>query len=133
MPFEIVRNDIVNMNVDAVVNSADTGPVIGYGVESAIYEKAGKALLDYRKKIDKIPYGEARISPAFGLSAKYVIHAVSPVWRGGSEDEERLLSSCYKQSLELALHYNCESIAFPILGAGNKGFESSIALKIAVL
>ena len=132
MPFEIVRNDIANMTADVIVNSADHFPAIGYGAESSIYKKAGKELLKYRKKIGTIGYGDAVISPAFGLSAKYVIHAVSPVYSPDDTDAEKKLRSCYEKSLRLAEENGCESIAFPLLGAGNNGFKKDVALSVAV-
>ncbi len=132
MPFEIVRNDIVNMTVDVIVNTADHLPEVGYGTDSVIHKKAGRKLLKERKKIGVIPYDDARISPAFDLHAKYVIHAVSPIWQGGENNEEILLSHCYERSLALALEYGCESIAFPFLASGNNGFPNDLALDIAV-
>ena len=110
MPFEIVRNDITNMEVDAIVNAANPRPIIGYGVDSGIHKKAGSQLLAARKKIGDIAFGDAAITPAFNLDAKYVIHAVSPIWQDGNKNESKLLESCYRKSLELALENKCESI-----------------------
>ncbi|MCD8238849.1 MAG: macro domain-containing protein [Clostridiales bacterium] len=132
MPFEIVRNDIVNMQTDAVVNTASPNPAVGSGVDSAIHKKAGHKLLAARQKIGDIALGEAAITPGFGLNAKYVIHTAAPVWEGGIRGEERLLASCYRRSLALAKEYKCESIAFPLIGAGNYGFPKALALQIAV-
>ena len=132
MPFEIVRNDITNMQVDAIVNSANPRPVIGLGTDSSIHEKAGPELLEARKKIGPIPVGQAAITPAFGLSAKYVIHTVGPVWDGGSYGEEKLLRSCYEQSLKLALKHGCKSVAFPLIATNNYGFPRDKALQIAI-
>ena len=132
MPFEIVRNDIVNMQVDAVVNTANPNPVIGSGVDSGIHKKAGPELLAARKKIGCIDFGDAVITPGFGLDAKYVIHTVGPIWRGGNYQEEQILSSCYRKSLELAKKHECESIAFPMISTGNYGFPKPLALQIAV-
>ena len=132
MPFEIVRNDIVSMQVDAIVNAANPRPLIGYGVDSWIHKKAGKNLLDARKKIGDIPFGEASVTSAFDLKAKYVIHAVTPVWYDGKQNEDKLLASCYRRSLQLALEYGCESIAFPLLAAGNHGFPKALALQTAI-
>ena len=132
MPFEIVRNDIVNMQVDAVVNTANPNPVIGSGVDSGIHKKAGSELLAARKKIGCIDFGDAVITPGFGLDAKYVIHTVGPIWRGGNYQEEQILSSCYRKSLELAKKHECESIAFPMFSTGNYGFPKPLALQIAV-
>lgn len=132
MPFEIVRNDITNMEVDAIVNAANPRPIIGYGVDSGVHKKAGDQLLVARKKIGDIAFGEAAITPAFNLSAKYVIHAVSPIWQEGKKNEAQLLENCYVNSLQLALENKCESIAFPLLSAGNHGFPKDLALQTAI-
>lgn len=124
MPFEIVRNDITNMLVDAIVNTANPRPVIGSGTDSMIHEKAGPGLLMARQKIGSIDMGCAAITPAFNLHAQYVIHAVGPVWDGGSYGEEKLLRSCYDNSLKLALENGCQSIAFPLISTGNYGFPA---------
>lgn len=132
MPFEIVRNDIVNMKVDAIVNTASPLPGIGYGVDAAIHAKAGPELLEARKAIGAIPVGGAAITPGFALDARWVIHAVGPVWQGGSHGEEALLRSCYDTALHLAEKAGCESVAFPLLCAGNHGFPKALALQTAV-
>lgn len=132
MPFEIVRNDITNMQVDAIVNSANPRPVVGLGTDSSIHEKAGPELLAARQKIGAISMGQAAITPAFRLPAKYVIHTAGPVWDGGSYGEENLLRSCYDQSLKLALEHDCKSIAFPLIATNNYGFPKDKALQIAV-
>lgn len=132
MPFEIVQNDIVNMQVDAVVNTANPNPVIGSGVDSGIHKKAGYELLVARQKIGCIDFGDAVITPGFNLDAKYIIHTVGPVWEDGNHEEEQILSSCYRKSLELAKEHGCESIAFPLIATGNYGFPKPLALQIAV-
>lgn len=132
MPFEIVRNDITNMRVDAIVNTANPRAVIGLGVDSAIHEKAGPQLLAARQEIGHIDMGCAAITPAFQLAAKYVIHTVGPVWDGGSYGEEDLLRSCYDNSLRLAVEHGCQSIAFPLISTGNYGFPKDKALQIAI-
>lgn len=132
MPFEIVHNDIVNMQVDAVVNTADPDPVIGFGVDAGIHKKAGTGLLEARQKIGRIALGEAVITPAFDLDAKFVIHTVGPIWIDGNHGEAQTLSSCYQKSLALAKQYQCESIAFPLISTGNYGFPKPLALQIAV-
>lgn len=132
MPFEIVRNDIVNMQVDAVVNTANPNPVIGSGVDSGIHKKAGHELLVARQKIGCIDFGDAAITPGYDLDARYVIHTVGPVWEDGSHREEQILSSCYRNSLTLAKEHECESIAFPLIATGNYGFPKPLALQIAV-
>lgn len=132
MPFQIVRNDITQMTVDAIVNSANPRPVVGLGTDSSIHEKAGPELLAARQKIGPIQMGQAAITPAFRLHAKYVIHTVGPVWDGGSYGEEALLRSCYDQSLKLALEHDCKSIAFPLIATNNYGFPRDKALQIAI-
>lgn len=132
MPFEIVRNDITNMQADAIVNTANPEPVIGSGVDSVIHKKAGDRLLLARKKIGKIDFGDAAITKAFDLNAKYVIHTVGPVWTDGHHREEQVLSSCYRKSLALAKKYRCKSAAFPLIATGNYGFPKPLALQIAV-
>ena len=132
MPFEIVRNDITNMQVDAIVNLANPRPIVGLGTDSSIHEKAGPELLTARKRIGPIPVGHAAITPAFRLRAGYVIHTVGPVWDGGSYGEEALLRSCYDRSLALAWEHGCKSIAFPLIATNNYGFPRDKALQIAV-
>ena len=132
MPFEIVRNDIVNMHVDAVVNTANPKPIIGYGVDAGIHKKAGPELLAARKQVGRIHAGEVAVTPGFALDAKYVIHAVCPVWQDGKRGEEQLLRQCYDRALQAALDHHCESIAFPLLSAGNNGFPKPLALQVAI-
>ena len=132
MPFEIVRNDITNMAVDAIVNTANPKPVIGSGTDAGIHAKAGPELLEARKKIGSIPVGCSAITPGFGLDAKFVIHTVGPVWQGGGHSEENLLRQCYDSALALALENKCESVAFPLISTGNYGFPKDRALQIAI-
>lgn len=132
MPFEIVRNDIVNMKVDAMVNTANPRPIIGAGTDKAVHDKAGARLLLARKEIGDIAIGEAAITPAFDLDANYVIHTAGPIWRDGKSSEEALLASCFKNSLRLAKEKECESIAFPLISTGSYGFPKPLALQIAV-
>ncbi len=132
MPFEIVRNDIVNMQVDAIVNTANPKPVIGYGCDAGIHKKAGPRLLEARKQIGFIDVGDVAVTPGFELDARYVFHAVGPVWRGGGHGEVQHLRRCYDRALELAREHRCESIAFPLLSAGNHGVPKPIALQTAI-
>ena len=132
MPFRIVRNNIAEVTADAIVNTANPRPVIGAGADTAIHDGAGPQLLEARKKIGDIPRGGAAITPAFNLSAKYVIHTVGPVWQDGSHGEADILRACYRNSLELAEEYGCESIAFPLISAGNYGFPKDLALQTAI-
>ena len=132
MPFEIVRNDIVNMQVDAIVNTANPKPIIGYGCDAGIHKKAGPELLQARKTIGDIGVGQVAVTPGFNLDADYVLHAVGPIWQDGTHNEEKLLRQCYDNALSLAKEYKCESIAFPLLSAGNHGFPKALALQIAI-
>lgn len=131
MPFEILRNDITNMQVDAIVNTANPNPVIGSGTDAAIHAKAGPMLLLVRKCIGRLETGAAVMTPGFRLPAKYVIHTVGPVWRGGSHGEEELLRRCYRNALELARKKRLKSVAFPLISTGNYGFPKPLALKTA--
>lgn len=132
MPFEIVRNDIVNMQVDAIVNTANPRPVIGSGVDSAIHAAAGPELLKAREAVGELVVGEVAETPAFALPAKYVLHTAGPVWVDGTHREEELLRACYKNALERAAELGCESIAFPLLSTGNYGFPKDLALQVAI-
>ena len=132
MPLKIVRNNIVDMKVEAIVNTANPHPLIGSGVDAAIYAKAGKNLLKEREKIGEIPFGEARITPAFNLEAKYVIHAVTPHWQGGKKKELQILRQTYQNALNLSLKYHIQSIAFPLLASGNMGYPKGKALETAI-
>ncbi len=132
MPFQIVRQDIVNMRVDAIVNTANPKPVIGHGCDTGIHQKAGPMLLNARKQIGEIPIGGVAVTPGYDLTAKYVFHAVGPAWQGGAAEEVPLLGQCYDKALRLALDCHCQSIAFPLLCAGNLGFPKAIALQTAI-
>ena len=132
MPFEIVRNDITNMQVDAIVNPASRRVYINPGVDSAIHKKAGPKLLEARKAIGELKIGDAAITPGFNLDASYVIHAPSPIWFDGTKGETQHLLNTYNQCLQAAITHNCESIAFPLLGSGNHGYPKQKALQIAV-
>lgn len=132
MPFRIVRNDITHMKADAIVNAANEHLWQGGGVCGAIFTAAGAKKM--QKACDKIGHcdtGKAVATPAFALSAKYVIHTVGPVWRGGTHGDTELLASCYRSSLELAESLGCTSIAFPLISAGIYGFPRREALRIA--
>ncbi len=133
MAFQIIRNDITKVNADVIVNTANPEVAIGDGVDSAIYMAAGKdRLLAEREKIGYLTPGEVAITPAFGLTAKYIIHASGPSWDGGDKGETKLLRACYDKSLKLALDNECRSIAFPLLATGSYGFPSKLGIEIAV-
>ena len=133
MPFQIIRNDITKVKADIIVNTANPRPVVGSGTDSAIYRAAGEELrLAERKKIGDIAVGKAAATPAFGLSAKYIIHTVGPSWEGGGHGEHDALRSCYENSLALAAELKTESIAFPLISTGVYGFPKDEALNIAL-
>lgn len=132
MPFQIVRNDIVNMQVDAIVNTANPQPVIGAGTDSRIHEQAGPKLLKARQKIGAIGVGQAAVTRGYELPCKYVIHTVGPVWQGGDAGEETLLRSCYDTALQMAMKKGCKSVAFPLISSGNYGFPKDKALQVAI-
>ena len=132
MPFEIVRNDITQMAVDAIVNTANPKPIVGAGTDAMIHEMAGPELLKARQNIGCIDAGCAAITPAYKLNAKYVIHTAGPVWIDGNHEEEALLQSCYENALQVALENHAESIAFPLISTGNYGFPKDKALQIAI-
>ena len=133
MPFKIVRNDITKMQVDAIVNTANEKPVFSFGTDLAVYEVAGaEELLAARQKIGVLSEGEAAITPGFKLPAKYIIHAVSPVYMGGATGEAERLRSCYDNSFKLALEYGCKSIAFPLIATGSFGYPKAEAMEIAL-
>lgn len=132
MPFEIIRNDITLMHCDAIVNTANPQPVIGGSSDGRIHAAAGPGLLEARKKIGPMAVGEAAITPAFALRAKYVIHTVGPWWQGGGAGEEQALERCYRNCLGLAVRHGCESIAFPLISSGTNGFPKDRALSCAL-
>lgn len=133
MPFYAVQQDITTMQVDAIVNAANTGLLPGGGVCGAIFAKAGYAELAAAcRAIGGCPTGQAAITPGFALPAAYVIHTPGPVWRGGGQGEARALAGCYANSLALAKKTGCRSIAFPLISAGIYGYPLPAALEIAV-
>ena len=133
MPFSLVRNDIVNMRVDAIVNAANSSLAPGGGVCGAIFAAAGRTALDKAcRAIGHCDVGSAVITPGFDLPARYVIHAVGPIWQGGSRGEADLLHSCYTRALHLARENGCESIAFPLISSGIFGDPKPQALRVAI-
>lgn len=133
MPFQIVRNDITKMHVDAIVNTANPMPGYGAGIDTAVYEAAGvKELLAKRHEIGMIERGHSVITDGFKLPAKHIIHTVGTAWQGGFYGEEDIIRNCYRSVFQVAEENDIESLAIPLLASGNYGFPKGIALRIAL-
>jgi O-acetyl-ADP-ribose deacetylase len=136
--ISLALTDITTLQVDAIVNAANEWLLGGGGVDGAIHRAAGPELLEACRRIPEVrpgvrcPTGEARLTPGFRLSARFIVHTVGPVWRGGHRAEEELLASCYKSALSIAAENGIRSIAFPAISCGAFGFPLARAAEVAV-
>jgi O-acetyl-ADP-ribose deacetylase (regulator of RNase III) len=130
--IRVIREDITTLAIDAIVNAANSGLLGGGGVDGAVHRAAGPGLLAECRRLGGCPTGEVRLTRGHALPARWVIHAVGPVWHGGQRDEDALLASCYRSALGLAVEHGFRQIAFPAISCGVYGFPIPRACRIAL-
>ena len=130
--LEIIQSDITTLSVDAIVNAANSSLLGGGGVDAAIHRAAGRRLYDHCKTLGGCNTGEAKITPAYNLPSRFIIHTIGPVWQGGNDNEDELLANCYRNCIRLAKEHDLASLAFPCISTGAYRFPFERASRIAL-